>query len=147
MAIWRIASCMAAKLEKLKLAASKASRRRISLSVMRALTPRAPQSPVNSPARSGPKCRKKGVPLALPALPVDSISPVPVMTSILSSDSADTPLPWLMLFWDIEPPMVAANPENGPQNGVRKPRAPSASCSSAQVTPASTVTTALCSSI
>ena len=114
---------------------------------MRAFTPNAPQSPVNNPARSGPKCRKNGALFSPPALPVDSRSPVPVMISILRSDSAETPAPWLMLFCDIDPEMVAARPEKGPQNGVRSPRVLRASYSSAQVTPGSTVTTALCSSM
>ena len=46
----------------------------------------------------------------------------------------------LTLPCDVDPPMVALSPENGPQNGVRNPRCLSSASSSAQVTPDSTTT-------
>ena len=110
--------------------------------VARALIPNTPQSPLKSPARSGPYQRENGAaPRA--AEPVLSSAPLAITMSKLTIDWALIPWaaePWLTACCEIDPPTVAANPENGPKKGVRNPVGSSASLRAAQVMPASTVT-------
>lgn len=86
----RIASCIDTRSGKANEIGRCAGLRRSTGNVMRALIPSTPQSPLNSPVRSGPKWRVKGaVPAAAP--PVESSDPSAVTTSNDSTESAEMP--------------------------------------------------------
>ena len=134
---------MSSKVSKPKEAVPERSGRLINRSVIRALIPMAPVSPVKRPVRSGPYQRKNGLEVLIDADPVFSSLPLPSTTSNESTDSADRPwlpVPMLAEFCEVDPPTVAFRPENGPQNGVRSFSLASAALSLSQVTAGSTVT-------
>ena len=102
---------------------------------MCALIPMAPASAVNRPVMSGPKPRRKW-------LPVSSTDPSASTIFMAMTPWAKVPLsaPQKVPFWLMPPPTVALMPDSVPHSGVRRPRGFSASCKAFQVQPASTVT-------
>ena len=100
-----------------------------------AFTPSAPQSAANKPVMSGPKGRKK-------SLPVETVAPSASTTSKLIAASTMVPpdAPQKTPFWLMPPPTVALMPDNVPHASVRNPLGLSARCNWSQLQPDWTVT-------